>query len=534
MSNELNIQLNPFNETGLTLLGKVYNKTGTQVGANVSMSDVNNVALYTGDFALGSVADGEYLVRFETNTPDKLYGIGSLFVVDNKEVTQDALYTTLIGVDNQLGNIASGSSAISTVAESYTLTLGVQSSGTLSDTETKDGVFHQHTDSAGAMDLYYQFDVGGNGVGVEVDIFGYLNSNNDALTVYAYDWSSASWDVIGTLSGQNGTTPIEIKYSIQTKHTGTGPDLGKIRIRFYAATGLTSATLNIDRIVLEYTVITQSVGYSGGNVWVDTNDGTTGITSYVNGVADNPVNNLADAITIASNVGLSQFYMSPDSSITFTQSHSGEVWHGIGWACNLGGQDLSKTHITHAKVSGSCTSPSGEIHLHNCHIESIGVGGDTHISSSKLDGTTTLSAPGNYILEDCKSEVAGSSTPIIDMGVAIGASELSIRNWSGGLSLLNVEAGDNVSIDGQGGNITINGTGGEVHVRGIFEDVIDNSGGAVTIDLDADTINKLNNIQNAISSLNDISITDVKSQADQALVDYGADTLTNVKPSVSI
>ena len=92
MANELNIQLNPFTETGLTLLGKVYDKTGAQVGSNVSMSDSNSVALYTGDFSLGSVSDGEYLVRFETNTPDKLYGIGSLFVRNNAEVSQQDFF----------------------------------------------------------------------------------------------------------------------------------------------------------------------------------------------------------------------------------------------------------------------------------------------------------------------------------------------------------------------------------------------------------------------------------------------------------
>jgi hypothetical protein len=92
MANELNIQLDPFNETGLTLLGKVYNKTGTQVGSNVSMTDTNSVALYTGDFALGAVADGEYLVRFETNSPNKLYGIGSLFVRNNAEVSQQDFF----------------------------------------------------------------------------------------------------------------------------------------------------------------------------------------------------------------------------------------------------------------------------------------------------------------------------------------------------------------------------------------------------------------------------------------------------------
>ena len=39
---------------------------------------------------------------------------------------------------------------------------------------------------------------------------------------------------------------------------------------------------------------------------------------------------------------------------------------------------------------------------------------------------------------------------------------------------------------------------------------------------------------NAIAALNDVSEAEVKAQADQALTDYGTDTKTNVKPSVSI
>ena len=103
MANELNIQLDPFNETGLTLLGKVYDKTGTQIGSNVSLTDSNSVALYTGDFSLSAVGDGEYLVRFETNSPNKLYGIGSLFVRNNAEVSQENFYSESVNALTDYG-----------------------------------------------------------------------------------------------------------------------------------------------------------------------------------------------------------------------------------------------------------------------------------------------------------------------------------------------------------------------------------------------------------------------------------------------
>lgn len=86
MANELRIALDPFNHTGLTLLGKVYNSAGAQEGSDVAMTE-DTTAVYTGDFALGSVADGEYMVRFQTAT--KLYGTGALYVKDNAEVSQE-------------------------------------------------------------------------------------------------------------------------------------------------------------------------------------------------------------------------------------------------------------------------------------------------------------------------------------------------------------------------------------------------------------------------------------------------------------
>ena len=91
MAEEINIQLDPFANTGLTLLGKIFNKAGTQQGSTVSLTE-NAPALYSGDFDLSSTSDGAYAVRFETNTPDKLYGTGTLFVRNNAEVSQENFF----------------------------------------------------------------------------------------------------------------------------------------------------------------------------------------------------------------------------------------------------------------------------------------------------------------------------------------------------------------------------------------------------------------------------------------------------------
>lgn len=95
MANELNIQLDPFNDTGLVLLGKVFDKSGTQQGTSVTLTE-NSPALYSGNFSLSSISDDAYLVRFETNLPDELYGTGVLYVRNNAEVSQENFFNATL------------------------------------------------------------------------------------------------------------------------------------------------------------------------------------------------------------------------------------------------------------------------------------------------------------------------------------------------------------------------------------------------------------------------------------------------------
>ncbi|NRA94149.1 MAG: hypothetical protein HRU26_15975 [Psychroserpens sp.] len=91
MADEIKIPLDPFTDTGLTLLAKVYNSTGSQEGSTVAMSE-DGPALYIGDFDVTIRSDGQYIVRFETNSPDKLYGTGSLYIRDGKEVSPEMYF----------------------------------------------------------------------------------------------------------------------------------------------------------------------------------------------------------------------------------------------------------------------------------------------------------------------------------------------------------------------------------------------------------------------------------------------------------
>ena len=90
MANELNIQLDPFKEHGLTLIARVFNKTGSQQGSDVTMTiSTTNLGFYTGNFPLGAINDGDYIVKFQTTTD--FYGSGILSVKDGAEVVPSTL-----------------------------------------------------------------------------------------------------------------------------------------------------------------------------------------------------------------------------------------------------------------------------------------------------------------------------------------------------------------------------------------------------------------------------------------------------------
>ena len=58
-------------------------------------------------------------------------------------------------------------------------------------------------------------------------------------------------------------------------------------------------------------------GYEEGAVWIDTINGTAGTTNFENGTVELPVLTLADAITIATSVGLTRFHVVVGSTTTF-------------------------------------------------------------------------------------------------------------------------------------------------------------------------------------------------------------------------
>ena len=246
---------------------------------------------------------------------------------------------------------------------------------------------------------------------------------------------------------------------------------------------LTGATHNVPTSAGRRLRQVADVGvYEGGQVWIDTVNGTSGTADYENGTVDLPSDNIADATTLANSVGITRFKIAPNSSFTLASSYTGFNFSGDGkWTLGLGGQDINKTTFIHATVSGTCTS-SDRPHFENCEVGTVTLP-PCEILDSRLTSTITMSNAGTYSLDRCVSGVAGTSSPVIDFGSSVGSCSLNMRHYSGGVQILNMgQSGtDNMSLEGNGA-LTIDSscTGGIIALRGNFK-VTDNSGGAVTI-----------------------------------------------------
>lgn len=413
---------------------------------------------------------------------------GDSGAADNLEATYDGTgYENPVAPSQQqqLDQIALTGAAINEPANANsTITTGSTVSGDVTETAPLDGTYWQIQDTAGTLDMYFEFLIPADGVPTTVTQTGRLNSANDDLDVFAWNWSGAAWEQVGTYAGQGNAADSARTYNLFTTHVGTGADLGKVRIRFLGV-GLTSANFYTDQIFLSYAVVTRSVGYADGAVWIDTINGTAGTIPFINGTADRPVLTLADGITLAISLGLSRFRIASGSVITFVSAQDGRVYVGSRWTLALGGQSISGSMIVGATVSGMCTGAVSPRFV-DCVFGFVTLPA-TQARNCGIAGGIILTDAGAYIFEQCYSAVAGTGTPFVDFGVAVLDTQLNMRHHSGGTEVRNMgQAGtDTMSLEGQGQIIAAAScTGGTIAVRGPFTR-IDNSGGAVTFVDDA-------------------------------------------------
>jgi len=212
-----------------------------------------------------------------------------------------------------------------------------------------------------------------------------------------------------------------------------------------------------------------SIQYSsfGGGVTLDTTSPYSGTTFPV-GTPQEPVNNLTDAVSIATERGFATIFVIGDATIDSSGDYDGMIFVG---------ESITKTELTissgasvvgceffEATVTGTL---DGNAKLKNCKIGTLNYIYGVIEQCLLVSGTITLggSNPAHFL--DCWSGVAGTSTPIIDLGGS--GQELSIRNYNGGIELQNKSGSESVSIDLNVGRVVLDSTvtAGTIVIRGV-------------------------------------------------------------------
>jgi hypothetical protein len=446
-------------------------KNGAAFGnTSATLTAVGNGHYYVVLTAAELDTDGYISVRYKSANTTEFNGIAQV-VASDPYIDTNAKIDAIGGGSGGALNFANEGDNVSSPIKSVTF-VGVETSGTNASINNEDGVYHQIDDTGNAFDIVYQFDIGGGRTAVTLVWKGYLNSSNDSASIQVYNGSS--WETIHTINGQNGSSNVEADIPLLTTHTGISSDLGKVFIRF-VTTGQSNPTLYTDQLVVEAINIGQTIGYALGAIWVDTVNGVAGTEPFVNGVADNPVLTWADALTLAAAVGLKKFDIATGSTITLSANSDNDDIIGVEYNLDLNGQSIAGAYIEGAIVTG--TGVGANAHFEMCSIGTASLAG-CRMGFCRLNTTLTLSAASDYYLHDCWSGVAGSGTPVIDFGAAVGNTNLNLRRYSGGVQINNKDATgtDLMSLEGNGQLIVASTSGGAISVRGNFK--VTNTGGA--------------------------------------------------------
>tara|TARA_R110000796_G_scaffold219934_1_gene335991 strand:+ start:7008 stop:10589 length:3582 start_codon:yes stop_codon:yes gene_type:complete len=231
-----------------------------------------------------------------------------------------------------------------------------------------------------------------------------------------------------------------------------------------------------------------TIAYSN-RVTIKSGTTNTGI-SFPVGTNGIPVNNLADAILIAVERGLTILHIHGDwvfPNGTFLNGYTitGDGLQTSTFTFEIGAVMLN-CNIQGAKLTGDIT---GIIGFKNAHLFNIGSTNmtpssqDILIEDCLMDGTMSLTPTysGEIRIINCKSAISGVLTPTFD--ISNSNSSIAIRDYTGGMKLINSnQTGFTASIDMISGNVILEETvsGGTISIRGI-SNLNDGSTNGVTV-----------------------------------------------------
>lgn len=228
----------------------------------------------------------------------------------------------------------------------------------------------------------------------------------------------------------------------------------------------------VDSTVAQLKEIEYASFNGGVSIDVTSSNSGTGKTldGYLVGTPAAPVNNIDDAYLIAVERGFTTFYVVGDLHITAAiPALYGYTFIGAGKDRTVITLDALATVENCAYYDANVVGTlDGNSRLQNCVITNL-IYVKGFIEQCVLSpGTIVLAGSEEAHFLDCWSGQPGTGTPVIDMGGS--GQALSLRNYNGGIKLVNKSGPESVSVDLNSGQVKLDMAGitdGTLVFRGV-------------------------------------------------------------------
>lgn len=246
-------------------------------------------------------------------------------------------------------------------------------------------------------------------------------------------------------------------------------------------------------------ISSKAIEYSsfGGLILIDQVNGSLG-TTFPAGTIQSPVKLTSDAKLIADFRGMKHIKFLGAGLLTTGDEFDDFIIEGISPTLSQitvdAAADVVNSEYRRATITGTLDGGST---IRECEITTINYVNGTIYDTTIGPGTITLGGAARALFINCSSAVPGTSTPIINGGGS--GQTLALRNYSGGLKLVNKTGTDEWSIDLNSGQIildsaTVTGSG-TIVVRGIGK-LVDENGTPITTGVWNTTVNIINELVN--------------------------------------
>jgi hypothetical protein len=244
---------------------------------------------------------------------------------------------------------------------------------------------------------------------------------------------------------------------------------------FIVSNNSTVSLNNSDAAVVN-SEIAQNLDY-GGIIHLNTNIGTSG-TAYPNGTLAQPVNNIQDAKVLADTYGIKEIHIFGHVVIDVDLEDFIIFGGNLNDIITLNNISVDKTTFKQVLLQGSYI---GEIAADNCILKDGLTGMNGYFQHCGFLGTLNFSPNSQCVLNDCHSQVPGTSSPSFYLNEGV---QLSLRKYSGGLAIYNCQAGTTTTLEFLVGNCRLltGNTDGQIVIRGIATLTDESEGTEVLID----------------------------------------------------